>query len=513
MAIDLSIPPPKNDDGSGYTVVFVRYRYVVVAAAGFLLLSYASIFALANVARVLASGRPQNPWVSALIVDGWRATQGLPVFGPQSSSHAALMYGPAEPYLLGLLGHWFPASGQSPHLIALSASLGLVALCLVGVGRLPHPIVYGMAALSFWSIENRVSYFAEGRPDMAAWFFGFAGLILLYRFSRDGHLGDLASGILCIVVGFLFKQTVAMLAVLPPLAALARPGAQAGPGTAWLSAAPLAVLACLVAAIAALAPHLSFYMFQVPRLYPISASVFLKTILDVPMQTPALWVALTIDLLRPAEAGEARHRLLWCRIALPILLVACSLSFAKAGGTVNSLLPWWFATMLYLWLRLGALPETASVAPRAAALLAGATVAAFLTVQPGYFSPVSALRSIAAEATVNASYREAIARTARLDGKVVSPEDPALVLRARGEATRSLYAELDATGWQGWPASLPPGTGAEIAGADYLVDVVDWAANVLGPQHLAELGFVRDWANPSYAIWRRRAAAVPPVQP
>ena len=51
----------------------------------------------------LHQARADTGWDAAMVVEGWRAANGLPVYEDQITGHATTMYGFAEPYVLGAL--------------------------------------------------------------------------------------------------------------------------------------------------------------------------------------------------------------------------------------------------------------------------------------------------------------------------------------------------------------------------------------------------------------------------
>src|SRR5262249_21157298 len=145
--------------------------------------------------------RVHDPWEAALVVDGWRAQHHLPVYESQETGHATLMYGPSEPFLLGALFRIFPVSKAVPQLLSLGSAITLGLLQVVILRRFMSFPYLLLMALSFLAIENRVGYFAEGRPDLLAWLFGFAGLIMLFRDCQQRPSYRYFVGVALIIIG------------------------------------------------------------------------------------------------------------------------------------------------------------------------------------------------------------------------------------------------------------------------------------------------------------------------
>ena len=193
---------------------------VVIVVGGFLLIAYFAAQASLIIGQRLADPRPRDPFEAELVADGWRASHGLPVYEPPQSGHATLMYGFAEPYVLGWLYAVFPATKLIPLLLSLVSALALVALGVAVVRPFADGRYAALLALALFSIDDKVAYFAVARPDLPAWALGLAGLACLYA-ATPGKLGRrYLAGVVLITAGVAFKQPVAMLVLVPPIATI-----------------------------------------------------------------------------------------------------------------------------------------------------------------------------------------------------------------------------------------------------------------------------------------------------
>jgi hypothetical protein len=196
----------------------------LLCALGLALLVCSALLACISIFGKLAVAMPSEPWEAAMIVEGWRFAAGLPIYEPPEQGHATLVYGFAEPIVLGWFYSLFSLSNLSPTLSNLAPKMlefvcagGTLILCLSIVKRFLSTFCLILAALSLVAIENRVGYISDGRPDFSAWLFGCAGLILLYQdlYSRIGYRYFL--GVIFLLIAVTFKQTAAMLVLIPPV--------------------------------------------------------------------------------------------------------------------------------------------------------------------------------------------------------------------------------------------------------------------------------------------------------
>jgi hypothetical protein len=105
-----------------------------------------------------------------------------------------------------------------------------------------------------------------------------------------------------------------------------------------------------------------------------------------------------------------------------------------------------------------------------------------------------------------------------LQGRVICPDDPTILIAAQNEACRNLAAELDAAKL---PGVMPAGLYADVAHADWLVRVHAHFDDWFTPEMMEDLGFERVSFKQAgtqfrkiYSLWRRvKPAATQPVEP
>jgi hypothetical protein len=480
--------------------------------AGLLTMAFPALLACVRLFYVLWDVRAQNPWEAALVVDGWRAQHHLPVYESQETGHATLMYGPSEPFLLGALFRIFPVSKAVPQLLSLGSAITL-ALFQVAILRpftsLPYLI---LAALSFVAIDNRVSCFAEGRPDLLAWLFGFAGLIMLFRDCQQRPSYRYFVGVALIIIGVSFKQPVAMLVLVPPLALLADRRQGITKLGLILSLGPAFCVVLLFLCIYAIAPHVFYYMVTVPSRYPIGLGAWLKGMWRFLFGAVCLWYGLGLTLTRHTLIDEERRRItVWAAVAFVVVLPASALTAAKAGGTVNSFIPAWLALLTLSFLLItdeaGKSYNVHRASLRAGCSFIVAAIILVSTLLPdlnsiptaeGMVSANRVIQNAQARSKIDTEkYNEVISYAKTLSGVVISPEDPIIELYATGRAGRSIYAEYDALGW---PARLPDFLRTDWSQADHIVTLSDWFPR---SQYISQLGFEPEWSNGPYAVWRK----------
>jgi hypothetical protein len=184
----------------------------------------------------------------------------------------------------------------------------------------------------------------------------------------------------------------------------------------------------------------------------------------------------------------------------------CVLAIAKPGGANNSLLPVMWGVVLLSLLFLDQ-PEPAETGTeRCRATLRGClfALAASLTICSQVVWSLNFLRF----AQGDKNYPRIIEIAAALPGKVISPDDPTIALRAKGYLGRCGQLERDA---KGPPMEAPvPLARQEAATADWYI-AVKWSyLPAVEPDVLTSLGFVEvpiDLAGSVYHLWKRQNPA------
>jgi hypothetical protein len=477
--------------------------------ASLLMMMYPALLACVSISYRLSLSRPGNPWEAALIAEGWRASNHIPVYESQEAGHATLMYGPAEPFVLGWLFKVFGPTKLVPQLLSVGGALCLVLLNWIILRPFLSSVCQCLAILSFVAIECRVNYFAEGRPDLLAWAFGFAGLFFAFYGHQNKWNGGYVIGAALITVGVCFKQTAAMLIVVPPIAILICGRRSVSLPSFLFSLTPLVCVGVFFLCIYLLAPDLYHYMVVVPRSYPVSIEVWLKGMWSFLAGAACLWFGLGSVLGAASPLGVSpfalgwRQQTCWVAVMLVVALPAAALTAAKAGGTSNSLIPAWFSLITLSWLLLAPFlagsQEAVRSIPKGYQIVVSALVVLF-TILPVPYSLRYYMRYWGES---NKEYAEVISRVKTLRGRVLSPEDPTIMLYARGEINRSIFVEYDAVGW---PSEIPQFLLNELSQADYIVRAIGWAPQEID---LVGLGFELQWNNDHYAIWKASAVKHP----
>lgn len=492
------------------TIRYIKQRApILLHAFGLLVLAYPALLACIRIFYQLVREMPSNPWVAALIVDGWRSSVGMPVYEVQEQGHATLLYGPAEPFVLGWLFKLFAVSNLQPQLLVLGSAIGIIILCLTVLRKFLSSFCLILVTLSLIAIENRVGYFAEGRPDFPAWLFDFSGIILIYQdfYSRISY--RYLFGVIFIVIAVLFKQTAAMLVLVPPIATIFDDWKT---HTIWKHALSLGPAVCVSLVFAYLyffAPICFFYMVEVPGSWPINWDGWLKGMWAILVGAPCLWYAIAGLLSQELVFDfEWRRRAFWTITALGVTFLAASLTEAKLGGSTNSLIPFWFSLTIVCWLILSnqirGLNCILHTNLRRSIYLALFSITFTLTLLPNIQSPFRAIDYYQGDLREsNYKYREIISHVKELNGVILSPIDPTILLYAKGQASWSIYAELDSIVWS---TRIPSFLRRKLLRADYLIDadLIGWQSPIQ-PQDLTGFGFELLWSNGRYSIWKHAA--------
>jgi hypothetical protein len=464
---------------------------------------------------------PQNPWESAILADAFRASRGQDVYEPLHGGHATHMYGPAISQTIGLI---FSATGPNLHAgraVSLVCALALCGLLIWVFANRRDPLELFLAAGLMLSLHYRaLGYFAETRPDMIALLLATLAIVCFFR----GHHGTAAAslissmrwyvpGLLLTIAAFLFKQTYACCAAVPILAVLlTRPRPLARHLAMALS--PVAAMVLLLVSMHHLAPLVFFYTVSVPSLYPLVKGRLLLGAAYALAFSPLFLILASSYALRPGRETEARDRspaMHWLVASLAVGAATGTFAFAKAGGSLNSLLLAWVPMTAFTIAKLSEVLQSLRDAgddrrplgPLLTPLVAGCLLAVVIVVQTFGVRPASSINWGYGHG--DAAHAQVVEAVRQLNGHVASVDDPTITILARGEVGASLDAELDATGRR----IMPPRITAELSRADWLVRVSsNFDGNRLSGQLLEELGFERAATiGTSYTLWRRATRA------
>jgi hypothetical protein len=467
-----------------------------------------------NVARLVQSRAPRNPWEASEVMEAWRSLRGLPVYDPAPDGHATHFYGPLGPWVQGELFRWVGPnnhSGRFLTLISALATVTLIAACVRSKGSFLVPIL--VWAMLFGLNHRSGQYFIELRPDMTAMFFACAAIALMGLGLEQGRGWLVGLGTASLIVGFLFKQPAVVFAAVPAVALVLR-GRRPSRAEVLLALVPLGAAIGVIVAVKTFWPTVYHYTIEVPGSFWINWRLAPLRAWEMLQQSPLFLVLVGEWLLVDGGSTRADRRTPWVVAVLAIAFPFGAIAYAKALGAANSVLPALLAMTAFCALRLpGALArlEQGAASIRARALLGSFTAMLLLM---NVFPP-SRLRET--PPPWDGQYDKVIEAAARLPGTVVCPEDPTIPLYAKEHAGRGLFPELDSHTEGGrWPRAIPDGIDKEIRAADFVVDIRrhgDYSDNWFLDNYLDEptlrgLGFEPDDGRlsdtPSYRIWRRR---------
>jgi hypothetical protein len=491
-----------------------KSREAALLVASLLLMIYPALIACLNISYRLSSWPPYDPWAAAVIVEGWRASSGLPVYEPPGVGHATWMYGPAEPLVLGWAFKIFGPTKFIPQLLSVGGALYLVLLGWIILRPFLTLIPQFLAVLSFITLEFGVSYYCEGRPDYPAWALGFSGLLLMLYGRQNKRWGSFVAGAILITAGVCFKQTAAMLTIVPPIVALCIDRERILSSSFLLSLMPIAFVGGWFLRVYAFTPELYYYMVVVPKRYSIHLVLWLRIIGEFLAGAASLWFGLGWVLASTSGLSQFgskwwQHRC-WIAVTFIVTVLCGALTMAKEGGWYNLLIPSWFSLVTLSWLLLvpllGFSPENGRRMPTGYQTLLSTVIIVFtfLFHRSSAITGANLLTAFRDNQTVNRfnrEYTDVISKVQSLKGNIVSLEDPTITLFAKGKIDRSIYLEYDVIPW---PSSLPQWMVAELSTADYIVHPTKLRPDPISSQDLEGFGFELSWSNDSYAIWKAR---------
>ena len=411
--------------------------------ASLLLMIYPALLACSNISYRLSSWPPYDGWTAAEIVEGWRASIHMPVYEPHGVGHATLVYGPAEPLVLGWAFKIFGPTRLIPQLLSVGGALWLVLLGWLIVRPFLTLMGQYLAILSLIAVECGVSWYSEGRPDYPAWALGFSGLLLALYGGHNRSLGRVLTGAILITAGACFKQTAAMLVIVPPIVLLCDLNRHSF-YSSLLTLTPILFVGALFLSFYAFTPELYYYTMVLPRLYPVSLNAWLKYLFEFIAGAVSLWFGLGWVLAAGSPLSQFGPKwwqhTCWMAVTFIVTVLGGTLTMAKYGGWHNSLIPSWFSLITLSWLLLapflGLSQQNARGSPKGYQTLVS-TVIIILTIVTGApvgnavrGNPLTALRNFLTgfgnfhnANQDNKEYADMISQVQTLQGNVLSIED------------------------------------------------------------------------------------------
>lgn len=468
--------------------------------------------------RVVRPAEPLEPWEAAFTHEAWRVAHGVDAYRPVQPGLATHMYGPLMQELVGPLLRLTGPDNRVGRLVNLAASLAGIAFLVVLACPRRDPwarLVYFALLLSAHNFA--LAYFAVHKPDAIGIFLALAGLALHARamlgLAARPLLAHLAA-IALLVASFFLKQNIAGLALAAPLGyvlacvlKLERPTLRR---LALACAPPLAVFATIVVLrLGFEVPYL--YLLRLPAAYPISPRGFVDWTIHALQAYPVLALVLGLALAQREHLAPRRSDP-YVVAALAAAWLISTAAAAKQGGNANSMLA--FLVVLagagaHLMERVDALGvlQRAAAGPALPARAAGLVVAGLVAIS---LLPLDPPKAWGAHTPARSrDFHAAVAQVRALEGSVLSPEDPTILLQAGKAPGLNLYLEFNLTEVTGRPGGRWPTAELEalIVEADHVVEVKFlflgyfdlFDASGILPRH----GFVRSWQNESYALWRK----------
>jgi hypothetical protein len=445
----------------------------------------------------LTEPAPISPWEPAIAMEAVRFAHGMPVY---ESGHATHMYGPLLTVALAAV---FSLTG-----INLLAARAVFSLAGIALSVLAAWLVCGKklqawrmpAAILFFGLMLRTYFiYATAQPDCIAFTLALAGLALWIG-ARHATVRRTAAVMLFICAMF-FKQTSAAFALVPIVYTIWWERRDRFKTLALASIPTMALMTALL--IVRLAwPSVFAGMITVPSSLHVIPARGLKIALYLLATFPLFFVG-TMLLIGRRDRLRVRER--WICAACAVFVAASIWTFAKTGGTYNSLLLAYLAMLSLFISQLDQLERTINGARLGKALAVAAIIAVAMIAS--FFADFD--RTLPLLSARNGDEKRPVAiRLARsLGSGVASPEDPLIAWLANGYAGRSFYFELDAHPQAGeWPTQLPEGLAAELRGAKSIIRVRTYLHTDLLDRWLSENGFtpvpLEELRDSSYTLWR-----------
>jgi hypothetical protein len=494
---------PSNHWTTSRTVWLCRAPLFVAAALICLICGF-------NIVRLATAPAPRDPWEATEVLEAWRSLRGMPVYELSPQGHSTQVYGALVPWLQGEIFRWVGPNNVSGRILTLVSSLAAVTLLTVTMRGERSTWYLVIAWAAFLGVNHRSGqYFVENRPDMTSMLFAAAGVLLMGGGLERRRGMSLALGILCLIVGFFFKQT-AFIFVIVPLVALALRWRRPSRSEIVLATLPIVVSLGVIFALKTVTPTVYYFMIDVPRAFALDGRRTVRMTWDLLLDSPLFLILFTECLLRDSRSFRDDPRARWLVAVLVVAIPYSGVTTGKVGGWCNSLLPALMAMMAFCVLRfprlLRGLSDVATPLPLRVMLGGVLAVLLLMTTFP-HMSHDNNLLS--PQTLLNRQYRSAVSAIARLPGRVICPEDPTIPLYAKGYVGQNIFSERDTHLVNGhWPAVVPEIVLADCRAADYIVNIFDYYDDPLQDELLRSLGFE---AAPElapdlscYRIWRKK---------
>lgn len=446
----------------------------------------------------------RDPWEGGIMAEAWRAASGQPVYENPDTGHATHLYGALWSYVLAIPIHLFGFSFEWGRWISFACFLALTFfLARLASGRNANGYLAFCWACLFGLSFQIAHYSINVRPDMAAYLAMAAGIWCCAR-GLEGRIVAMVTGCLCITVAFFLKQTAAAGALVPLVAVFL-----AEPRGSWkrlaLAALPLATVAAAFVGIRWFAPWVQYYMVGAIGSYSFRKAELIAGLYSLATAVPVFLATVIAGAVGRCYPREAADR--WLFASLLVFFPVSLLSRAKIGGDVNSYYPA-LACMLVLALRMarGIYEKLAGQTTPAITFLV--SCAGALLIVQSVLGDVNTNLAYARYRHGDNQYAKLADLIRNLPGKVVSPDDPSLLLMAGRSPGRCAMFEAEINVKEGrYGAIPPPRVMNEIRSADFVVRTRGTYVELISDADLSSAGFVSldvpALRGSAYQIWRR----------
>jgi hypothetical protein len=446
----------------------------------------------------LSEPLPITPWESAIAMEAMRLNAGLPLY---EAGHATHLYGPL---LTVLLAGIFRITGL--NLLAARIAFSTFSLVLAIVlsvilcrGKLRK--YWLIALLLFLAINFRTNLIClSAQPDCAAALFGVTGLY--FWIARRNSLLRAALSVAFFLCAVLLKQTSAAFALIPFVYALI-----------WrhrFYEAAVSLVPALSVLVALALIRLTWpQMFLAIVTTPASISVHYERTVGIAIYLVATFPIFLIALITTFfSRGRIDETERWVWSAIIVLVPVSVWTICKSGGSYSSLLFAYLAMTALFVIKLDTISNWIAALPRWRSFLAATVIA--LSVLFSFFIQFDRAFGLLFTRCGDEKYDSAVAAARRLDGVVISPQDPTIAYRASGYFGRSLFFELDAHAVNGnWPGELPESMRQELAQARYVIEVHSYVPTPAFERGLVNNHFypapIEALSNSVYALWTRKS--------
>ena len=271
----------------------------------------------------------------------------MPVYELPPDGHATHMYGALVPWVQGEIFRWTGANNVSGRLLSLISSLLLVTLLALVFRGERSAWAVAIAWAAILGVDHRSGhYFAENRPDMTAILFGATAMVLFGLGLERRRWPLVILGSACLLLGFFFKQTVAIFAAVPLVVLFLRARRPARTEI-LLASFPIAVMAGVILGLGVFSPVIHHYMIKVAGAYSVGWARAARNLWDMLLDSP-LFLVLLAELIVFGE-GLRREgpRVCWLlatlAVAIPFSAISLRPCQAFERQAPNSLLPALFA--------------------------------------------------------------------------------------------------------------------------------------------------------------------------